>query len=129
MADSCGHTFCQDCLLEVANGQNEWSCPECRSVQSRQPDQLMRNRFIERAVESYNAASRQPADCDVLTITEYEELVASKTQFLQNQVSAAIDEIEKKQSELLAQIKLNPRNNASQKISIELKTGMENFGF
>ena len=40
--------------------------------------------------------SREPADCDVLTITEYEELVASKTQFLQNQVSAAIDEIEKK---------------------------------
>ena len=73
--------------------------------------------------------SREPADCDVLTITEYEELVASKTQFLQNQVSAAIDEIEKKQSELLAQIKLNPRNNASQKISIELKTGMEKFGF
>ena len=59
MADSCGHNFCQDCLLHVANGQNEWYCPEGRSVQSRQPDQLMRNRFIERAVESYNAASNQ----------------------------------------------------------------------
>ena len=59
MADSCGHNFCQDCLLDVANGQNEWYCPECRSVQSRQPDQLMRNRFVERAVESYNAAPNQ----------------------------------------------------------------------
>ena len=83
----------------------------------------------EKSCDGLKAQQRQPADCDVLTITEYEELVASKTQFLQNQVSAAIDEIEKKQSELLAQIKLNPRNNASQKISIELKTGMEKFGF
>ena len=78
------------------------------------------------------AQQRQPADCDVLTITEYEELVASKTQYLQNQVSTvidkAIDEMDKKQSELLAQIKSDPRNNVFQTISIELKIGMEKFG-
>ena len=83
----------------------------------------------EKKCDGLKVQQRKPADCDVLTIKEYAELVASKIKYLQNQVSAAIDEIEKKQSELLTQIKLNPRNNASQKISIELKTGMENFDF
>ena len=68
MADSCGHNFCQDCLLDVANGQNEWYCPECRSDQSRQPDQLMRNRFVERAVESYNATPIQNAENDLCSV-------------------------------------------------------------
>ena len=75
------------------------------------------------------AQQRQPADCDVLTIKEYEKLVASKTQYLQNQVSTAIDEaideMDKKQSKLLAQIKSDPRNIAPQKISIEIKIGMK----
>ena len=79
------------------------------------------------------APQRRPVDCDVLTITEYEELVTRKTQYLQNQVSTAIDEaideMDKKQSELLAQIKSDPRNIAPQKISIELKIGMKYFGF
>ena len=83
----------------------------------------------EKSCDGLKVQQRQPADCDVLTIKEYEELVANKTQYLQNQVNTAIDEaideIEKKQSELLAQIKSDPRNIAPQKISIELKVGME----
>ena len=43
-------------------------------------------------------------------------------------IDKAIDEMDKKQSELLAQIKSDPRNNVFQTISIELKIGMEKFG-
>ena len=79
------------------------------------------------------APQRRPVDCDVLTITEYEELVTRKSQYLQNKVSTAIDKaidrMDKKQSELLAQIKSDPRNSALQKISIEIKIGMQEFGF
>ena len=65
MADACGHNFCQNCLLaniggpyrsllaEIGGG-NEWLCPECRSEQSKKPDELMRNRLVEKAVESLN---------------------------------------------------------------------------
>ena len=86
----------------------------------------------EKSCDGLKAQQRQPIDCNVLTITEYEELVASKTQYLQNQVSTAIDEaideMDKKQSELSAQIKSDPRNSAP-KISIEIKIGMQEFGF
>ena len=65
MADACGHNFCQNCLLvhiggpyrsllaEIGGG-NEWNCPDCRSEQSKKPDELMRNRLVEKAVESLN---------------------------------------------------------------------------
>ena len=59
MTEECGHNFCQDCLSSLDNDQNEWLCPECRSVQSRQPDKLMRNRLVEKAVESFNVALTQ----------------------------------------------------------------------
>ena len=88
----------------------------------------------EKSCDGLKAQQRQPIDCNVLTITEYEELVASKTQYLQNQVSTAIDEaideMDKKLSELLAQIKSDPRNIAPQKISIDIRIGMKlKFGF
>jgi len=84
MTEACGHNFCHACLLQFINGQNgrgpdgdiseesrseitkfpptgqnEWLCPECRSVQTKQPEELMRNRLVERAVESFNASSLQ----------------------------------------------------------------------
>ena len=70
MADACGHNFCQTCLLahiggpyrsllaEIGGG-NEWLCPECRSEQSKKPNELIRNRLVERAVESFNATVNQ----------------------------------------------------------------------
>ena len=59
MTEHCGHDFCQKCLVEFVSDENEWFCPECRSVQSKQPDNLVRNRRVERAVESHNAISNQ----------------------------------------------------------------------
>ena len=59
MAESCGHNFCQKCLVRLINGRTSWNCPECRSDQTKQPGQLIRTRFIERAVESFNAAPTQ----------------------------------------------------------------------
>ena len=59
MAESCGHNFCQKCLVRLINGRTEWNCPECRSDQTKQPGQLIRTRFIERAVESFNVAQTQ----------------------------------------------------------------------
>lgn len=59
MTETCGHTFCQDCLLRLNEDLHEWLCPECRSVQTRQPDELIRNRLVERAVESFNATPAQ----------------------------------------------------------------------
>ena len=59
MTEACGHNFCHTCLMEIINDQNEWLCPECRSVQMKKPDDLMRNRLVERAVESFNASSNR----------------------------------------------------------------------
>ena len=59
MTDACGHNFCQNCLLTIINEENDWLCPVCRSEQSKRPDELMRNRLVERAVESFNASSNQ----------------------------------------------------------------------
>ena len=60
MTEECGHNFCQDCLLRLIDDDvYEWLCPECRTVQARQPDELIRNRLFERAVESFNAAPAQ----------------------------------------------------------------------
>ena len=59
MTEACGHNFCHTCLLQLIDGQTEWFCPECRSFQSKRPDELMRNRLVERAVESFNETSTQ----------------------------------------------------------------------
>ena len=59
MADSCGHDFCHNCLLTIIGEENEWLCPECRSEQSKKPDELMRNRRVERCVEAFNTSMAQ----------------------------------------------------------------------
>ena len=59
MTEHCGHDFCHNCLVEFVSDESEWFCPECRSVQSKQPGDLVRNRRVERAVESYNATPIQ----------------------------------------------------------------------
>ena len=48
---SCGHNYCQECLTGI--GPIPWLCPECRTEQEQRPDQLARNFFLERTVESF----------------------------------------------------------------------------
>ena len=53
MAEDCGHNFCHTCISEFIGRHEFWNCPECRSDQEKHPRQLMRNRLVERAVESF----------------------------------------------------------------------------
>ena len=59
-----------------------------------------------------------------MEITEYERLVSSETQVLQSKMTRAIDaamnSIQTKQSELMAEIKSDPRKNAIRKKNIKL---------
>ena len=55
MTDRCGHNFCHACLVDIAGEENEWSCPECRTIQTKTVDGLTRPRFVERAVEKFKA--------------------------------------------------------------------------
>ena len=54
MTEVCGHNFCHSCISFHTAGQDqpEWFCPECRTAQVKFPDDLARNRIVERAVES-----------------------------------------------------------------------------
>ena len=57
MTEACGHNFCHACISFHTAGQDEpeWFCPECRTAQVKFPDDLARNRFVERAVESFKS--------------------------------------------------------------------------
>ena len=59
-----------------------------------------------------------------MEITEYERLVSSETQVLQSKMTRAIDaamnSIQTKQSELMAEIKSDPRKSAIRKKNIKL---------
>ena len=59
MTEGCGHNFCHACLLNFTAGQEYWFCPECRSEQTKQPDNLMRNRLAEKGILSYNAEKQR----------------------------------------------------------------------
>ena len=58
MTESCGHDFCHECILRIIADQTEWLCPECRSVQVKQANDLSRNRRVERAVEAFRASDQ-----------------------------------------------------------------------
>ena len=53
MTDRCGHNFCHACLVDIGGEEDEWSCPECRPIQTKTVDGLTRPRFVERAVEKF----------------------------------------------------------------------------
>ena len=61
MTEACGHNFCHACISFHTAGQDspEWFCPECRSVQVKFPDDLLRNRLVEKAVESHRSPQDQ----------------------------------------------------------------------
>ena len=67
---------------------------------------------------------QQDTDCDTMPLKDYEKLVASETKHVQAKVTAAIDKametIANKQSELLANIKFDPRKRAAEKMTFEL---------
>ena len=67
---------------------------------------------------------RKYTDCDIMEIKEYERLVSSETQVLQSKMTRAIDDamnsIQAKQSELMAEIKSDPRKSAIRKKNIKL---------
>ena len=68
--------------------------------------------------------SLKPPYCDVMEISEYDRLVAKETKTLQVKVTAVIDEAIKtmgmKQTELLDNIKLDPRNSEMETIQMKL---------
>ena len=49
----CGHNFCERCLDRIANGQQNWSCPQSRQVHNIAVESLPRNFLIERFVEKF----------------------------------------------------------------------------
>ena len=79
----------------------------------------------EKTCEGLNFQQQRLTDCDTIEITEYDKLVASETQKLQTKVSLAIDNalktIEKKQTELITDIKNDPRKSAVDSMSLDLK--------
>ena len=48
---SCGHNYCQGCLIGIR--PIPWLCPECRTEQQQGPEQLNRNFFLERSLENF----------------------------------------------------------------------------
>merc|ERR1711953_272711 len=56
MTDHCGHNFCHACISNFIADQENWNCPECRSEQTKQPDNLVRNRLVEKAVKQFYAS-------------------------------------------------------------------------
>ena len=48
---NCGHNYCQQCLTAMA--VTPWMCPECRSEQHQEPEQLARNYFLEQSIQNF----------------------------------------------------------------------------
>ena len=71
-----------------------------------------------------NFQQRHDTDCDTLPLTEYEKLVASETNHVQAKVTAAIDKametIALEQSELMENIKCDPRKRAAERMTLQL---------
>ena len=68
---------------------------------------------------------RQFNHCDTMEFEAYEQLVENQTKLLQTKVTAAIDKginaMEKKQSELIAKIKSDPRKSAIERLTLMLE--------
>ena len=67
---------------------------------------------------------RQFNQCDTMEFEDYEKLIEKEIKLLQTKVTVAIDKginsIEKKQSELIAKIKADPRKSAIESMKLEL---------
>jgi len=50
----CGHNYCQQCLIQLAEASNAiLICPECRTEQGQVPGELTRNFFLERILDIF----------------------------------------------------------------------------
>ena len=48
---TCSHNYCQQCITMM--NDIPWLCPECRTEQHQRPEELTRNRFLERTLENF----------------------------------------------------------------------------
>ena len=71
-----------------------------------------------------NFQQRQYTDCDIVELAEYDRLVSNETEVLQAKMTTAIDSametIQTKQAELMAEIKSDPRKSSIGKKNIKL---------
>ena len=56
----CGHNYCEKCLVEVSNGQQNWSCPESRRNHDCDVKSLPRNYQIEKMVVKMKTQLSKP---------------------------------------------------------------------
>ena len=66
---ACGHVFCERCLIQVANRESYWHCPESRQVHRCTVESLPRNYRLERLVEKFQNQPQsepqpEPETCD-----------------------------------------------------------------
>ena len=84
----------------------------------------------EKTCDGLSFQQRRFTDCDVMEITEYERLVRTETEALQskmtNAIDAAMSTIQTKQSELMAEIKSDPRKSGMPKRNIKLVLHISN---
>ena len=65
----CGHNYCEDCLTEMLladednrDYEDTWLCPECRTEQTQEPEELTRNYALERSVVNYKNSKENICD-------------------------------------------------------------------
>ena len=79
----------------------------------------------EKTCDGLSFQQRRYTDCDIMEITEYKRLVSSETEALQSKMTMAIDAamntIQTKQSELMMEIRSDPRKTAIRKRNITLR--------
>ena len=63
----CGHNYCENCLTTHADGNKDWLCPESRQQHQKNPNQLTRNYFVEKAVESFILSKNKSQTDDDVT--------------------------------------------------------------
>ena len=49
----CGHNFCEKCLIDISNNDQNWACPECRREHHCPIKSLPRNFLIEKMVDKF----------------------------------------------------------------------------
>lgn len=92
----CGHNFCSECIRSAFERSRE--CPECRQLQSKQVDELTRNRLVERVIEKMNSVQQnQPPLVMLSSHTEQPKSPkAERNQEYQNTINRLLSVIENK---------------------------------
>ena len=56
----CGHVYCEECLLNISNGEQRWDCPDCRTTHNCAVTSLPRNYHLEKLVEKFKKDQSGP---------------------------------------------------------------------